>query len=140
MADRILQAEYDPEYRIVHITAEHAIRIRTLEEGLKLAEEVKELLAGYLGGERGYLIVDYSKIQIETRYIQQYSQFIKDLYNRFLFPDGLARYGMSISRVMANLSHRKYVSRPANLFGTKRDAYDFIRKLVKAKQETVANG
>lgn len=124
-----LVVDYDPRYRIVHLTARRPVHARTLEDGYCLLEAVSKLLAGCLGTERGFMVTDLSRVIIEPKEIEKYSEGIKKLIDTYLYPGGIARYGFDIGRVTVQLSQAYFSSDTANLFKTKAEAVDFLRKL-----------
>jgi hypothetical protein len=124
-----LIAEFDEQNKIVHLTAKEQIRCKTLEQGFELARALKDILDSHFSDERGYLITDYSKIIIEPKHIDEYAAFIKDIMDKYLHPDGIARYGFEITRVTAQLGHQLYLGSSPNLFNTYEEAIAYIQGL-----------
>jgi hypothetical protein len=125
-----LIGEFDPETRIVHLTARRPVRACTLAEGRQLGLAVKDLLKRYLSDGRGYLLTDYSKIILEPIEVQQYSRVIKDLLDTYLHPGGIARYGFQISRIIAQLGHEQFIGGDPNLFDTREAAVSYLKGLI----------
>lgn len=126
-----LTADFDEQYRIVHLTAREQIKCKTLDDGFVLARKLKEILARYFSHARGYLITDYSKIVIEPKHIDEYAAVIKDIMDKYLYPDGIARYGFEITRVTAQLGHELYLGTSPNLFNSYEEALAYIKKLAR---------
>ncbi len=128
-----LIAEFDEHRRILHITASSPIHVWTLEQGRELETAIHSVLTRYLSQERGYLIADLSKIIIEPDDIQAYAQAIQKIADKFLFPDGFARYGFEIGRVTAQMGHQLYLNGNPNLFNTKKEAFAYIRGMIESR-------
>ena len=129
-----LIGEFDKKNRIVHLTAKRPIHVTTLEQGKALSKAVNEILAGHLGGERGYLVTDYSKIIIEPEKIEEYASAMRYIFDTFLYPEGFARYGFEITRVTARLSHTMHLGGSPNIFNTKEEAFQYIYSLIEQRQ------
>lgn len=129
-----LIAEFDPETRIVHLTARRPVHACTLAEGRELGQAVKKLLERFLSDGRGYLLTDYSKIILEPVEVEQYSRVIRDLLDTYLYPGGIARYGFEISRVTARLGHKEYIGGNPNLFDTREAAVTYLKGLITQNQ------
>jgi hypothetical protein len=127
--------EFDEVERIVHLTAGEPIRCSSREQGYALARAVKEFLQTKLGGEKGYLITDYSKIIIEPKFVDEYAAVIKEIFDTYLHPGGYARYGFEISRVTAQLGHSVYLGSDPNLYNSREEAYQFIHNLISQNSD-----
>jgi hypothetical protein len=126
-----LVGEFDEQYRIVHLTARRPIHVTTLAQGRMLSKAVNAILTEFLADRRGYMITDYSKIIIEPEKIDEYAAEMRQIIDRYLYPEGLARYGFEITRVTARLGHAAYLGGSPNLFNTKREAETYIHTLAE---------
>lgn len=131
-----LIAVFDPETRIVHLTARVRITVKTIEEGLSLSQAVRNILDKYLKSEPGYLISDIGQITIEPELIELHGREIKDIIDKYLFPGGIARYGMGLTRATARASHAEYIGGDPNLFNLKEEAYAYINDLIEEQKDT----
>jgi hypothetical protein len=128
--------EFDEQRLIVHLTAKNPIHVTTLEQGKELSRAVKDILDQYLSCRRGYMVTDYSKIIIEPEKIDEYAGEVRQIMDAYLQPGGLARYGFEITRVTARLGHAAFLGGSPNLFNTKEEAFDYIRKLREEQLRT----
>lgn len=131
---RDIIGEFDPVTRIVRMTARKRITFRTIEEGALLAKTIKEILRKHLSPGRGYMITDYTRIIIEPSLLNLYAPEMKDIIDTFLYPRGIARYGMEITRITAKLGHQAYIGGNPNLFNTRKEAFDYIHKLIEERK------
>ncbi|MCP4570513.1 MAG: hypothetical protein GY841_23260 [FCB group bacterium] len=135
-----LISEFDPQTRIIHLTARHKIRAITLDEGLALKQAVGNILEKHLSTERGYLVTDYTKIEIEPVLNAYYAREVKLFVDSYLHPGGIARYGLSISRATARAGHADLIGGDPNLFNTKEEAFSYIHRLINADEEAPVIG
>ncbi len=133
-----LFGEYDPNTRIVHLTAHRPINARTTEQGLILAQAVMDILKQHLGDGRGYMVTDYTRIILNPVSIHLYAKAIKDIVDTYLYPGGLARYGMEISRITAQRGHEEYLGGNPNLFDTREEAFAYIYALIERNRTEAA--
>ena len=131
-----LIAEFDPETRIIHFTARKRIVFNSIEDGHQLSDFVKATLDKHLAGKRGYMITDYSKIAIEPILLNLYAREMKEIIDTYLYPGGIARYGMDITRITAKMGHAAYIGGNPNLFNTKEEALDYINNLIEIHQNS----
>jgi len=84
-----------------------------------------------LGIQKGFLVVDLSKIIIEPDEIGEYSRIVKSIMDTYLYPNGIARYGFDIGRITIRLSHASFLDGDPNLFNTREEAIRYIILLAK---------
>jgi hypothetical protein len=133
-----LFGEYDPDNRIVHITASQPIQVRNVEHGLILSQAIKEILKQHLGDGRGYMVTDYTRIILDFSNALLYAREIKDMIDTYLYPGGIARYGMEISRITARMGHKEYLGGDPNLFDTREEAFAYIYALIERNRAEAA--
>jgi hypothetical protein len=129
-----LIGKFDPETRIVHITAQTRIRPANLTEGMVLARAFDAILKRFLSEGRGYLLTDYTKIIIEPKEVEEYSHLMKEFMDKYLYPGGFARYGFEISRINAQLAHQEYLGGTPNLFESYDAAMAYLKGLIAQRQ------
>ncbi|MFZ1684700.1 MAG: hypothetical protein WAU88_11315 [Candidatus Zixiibacteriota bacterium] len=127
--------EFDPELRIVHLSAKRVVHIRTSEQGVLIGEALEAILKAHLEHERGYLVTDISKIVIEPADVELYATKINALAERYLYPHGIARYGYAIGRITVMLSHESNLIRDLNLFASREEAIAFVKGLEVRRME-----
>ncbi len=125
-----LIVEYDSERHLVHVTASRPLSIATAEDGYAMSNWVKARLSGYFAERRGYMITDYTRISIEPSLIKVYIEEMGDIIRKFLLPNGIARYGLEITRITAKLGHEIEIGGNPNLFITKVEALEYIDSLI----------
>lgn len=129
-----LIVKFDPETRIVHLTARTSIRPADLNEGMVLARRIEAIMKRFLGDGRGYLLTDYSTIIIEPKEVEEYSRWMKAMMEKYLYPGGIARYGFEISRINAQLAHQEYLGGTPNLFESYEAALAYLKGLIAQRQ------
>lgn len=122
-------AEFDAENRIVHLTARKRSLIKNMEDGKRLSERVRGILDKYLPTGRVFMITDYTKIVIDPSLLNLYCQEMKEIIDKYIFPGGVARYGLDIGRITAQLGHSLHIGGNPNLFTTKEEAFEYIINL-----------
>lgn len=125
-----LIGKFDPETRIVHLTARNPIRPTDLAEGLVLGRAIEAIMKRFLGNGRGYLLTDYSTIILEPKEVEEYSRWMRGIIDTYLYPCGYARYGFEISRINAQLAHKEYLGGSPNLFDSYEGALAYLKGLI----------
>ena len=125
--------EFDDDKRILHLSAHSAIAVRTKEELKELCTAVHSLLDGYLPSGRIYLTVNLSKFIIDPKLANDYSRLIGEIYDKYIYPRGLVRYGYQITRLTIQLGHGKYMEKYPDLFGTRKAALEYLENLIAEK-------
>ena len=128
--------DYDPEKRILHITAEQKIIVSDEKTLNEMCNFVCSFLTENGKGERSYMIVDISKIVIDPDLAPEYSEHIKKLLDKLLYPEGLVRYGLEITRLTARLGHARNRDKEPLFFHTKDEAFAFVQGRIH--QQSVA--
>ncbi|MFH1304274.1 MAG: hypothetical protein ABIK07_24740, partial [Planctomycetota bacterium] len=95
--------EFDRVNRILHLSARTENRVKSKSQLEALCQAAGQALDKYSSGGRCYMIVDVSMIVIEPELVEPYAEKVQEMYDRYLFPDGLARYGHQITRITARL-------------------------------------
>lgn len=129
---------FDAETRIIHFTAKKQIHIKAADELTALCSGAKQFFDQHLSSERGYFITDLAKLKIEPELHHLYAAKIKEIVDTYLYPDGIARYGLSITRIVAIAGHASEIEGEPNLFNTKEEAYRYIHNLIKQRKSATA--
>ncbi len=132
-----LLISFDPETRIIHFTAKKQINVKTSEELSALCRGAKEFFDQHLSSERGYFITDLTKLIIEPELHHLYAIKIKEIVDTYLYPGGIARYGLGITRVVAIAGHASLIDGDPNLFNSKKEAYKYIHDLIEQRKSAV---
>lgn len=121
--------EFDAETRTFHLSATERIHVSTEEQLNTLCWAVTEAVSQHAATSRCFLLVDISKIAIEPDLAQLYAEKIKKLGQKYLYPEGLVRYGSEITRVTARIGHDLFQLEAPHLFRTKAEALKYIGEL-----------
>lgn len=122
--------EFDKEHRILTISATEKISSLDEQELCSFCDEVKTLIEKYATSERCYLAVDLGKIVVDPKITSVYADQIKGLSEKYLYPNGLARYGFGITRLTAMKASHDTNEDP-KLFRHKQDALTYLKSLSK---------
>lgn len=120
---------YDPETAIAELSSRETIRVETPEMLNMMCSYVNNLLDGLPGTGPYYLAVDVSKIAIDPGLTDKYQEKIIKIGEKFLYPNGLARYGYEITRVTIQLMNHKLGYQFGRLFYSRKDAMAYLECL-----------
>ena len=81
-------------------------------------------------------ILEYLQENIGEVSNEELAREIKDIIDKYLFPGGIARYGMDLTRSTARASHAEYIGGDPNLFNLKEEAYAYINDLIEEQKDT----
>ncbi len=105
----------------------------------ELCREVGEVLQKLPQHQRYYMMVNISRIVIVPELAKSYSEKVEYMCNTVLCDNGLVRYGHQITRVTAMLGHEKYFGNDPHLFGTRQEAENYLKELIKNETAGVLN-
>lgn len=94
-----------------------------------------KIMDQYIVDGRFYLIVDMSNLIIEPELTDIYAKHAGAICEKYIFPDGVARYGFEITRVTVRRGHEEYLNKDPNIFNSRQDAYVYINSLIEQKQQ-----
>jgi len=123
--------DYDPERRILHVTAAQKVSISTRAELDAFCKIVTACLTKNSGGKRSYMIVNMSVIVIDPDMISIYSKHLETLVKTHLYPRGLLRYGLAITRVTARGGHTNISEDEPLFFYTKEEAFAHVQARIQ---------
>ncbi len=126
-----LIVEYDEQKKIVHVSASEILHVIGQKNSIEFMNDVRDRVKEKLQGYLGYLIVDYSKIQIEPDNIEEYAEKLYFELKKLVHPNGYARYGFGIGRVTSKRISRYMEDEPPPLFHSKDEAYGYIYQLIE---------
>ncbi len=129
--------EFDPETRILHLSARERIDIREECELNGLCSQVNDLIENLVDSDRIYLIVDLGKLIIDPGLAHQYGVKISKIFEKYIYPNGLVRYGMQITRITIKVGQAESMKSIPLPFKTKDEAFNYIRNLIKQKEKVV---
>jgi hypothetical protein len=127
--------EFDSRNRIIHLTAKSRLVIDSKTDLDKAFAATKAILEEYCKDGRCYMVVDMSRFVFDPSIADEYRANMKETCSKYIFPNGVARYGYEITRVTVMLGHAGSEGVAPNLFATKKDAYEFIEKLIEKNRE-----
>ncbi|MCP4705295.1 MAG: hypothetical protein GY865_11855 [candidate division Zixibacteria bacterium] len=131
--DEKIIGEFDNEKRIFHLSATEVLNIDTKQQLEELCSIVSNKLGKHVESDRCYMIVDLSKFIIDLKLSDCYAEKIQHIIENGLYNNGLARYGYEVTRMTIQKGHQTKVKGDPNLFGTKKDAFDYIDSLIQMK-------
>lgn len=129
----IVIGEFDSARKTLHLTARERALAQTQQELNELCESIRTIIKQYCRDERIYMVVDLSKIIIEPQLSEEYAKKVKSLYEDFLVPGGLLRYGLQITRITIKLGHDTNLNSDTSFFRSKEAAFAHIDKLIAQK-------
>jgi len=134
LADK-LTIRFDAGRRIFHLAAAEKLVINNEASLNELCLAVNHSLGEYAAHDRCYLAMDITNIAIDTQLLEQYSQFIKALYDKYLFADGLVHHGYQITRVTAQLAYNRKLLPDPHLFRNRDAALAYLQNLMAQNQQ-----
>jgi hypothetical protein len=117
--------EYDPERRIVHLTAAEDIHFSSREDLDELYTFASETLSRHTHESPVYVLVDLARFIIDPSLFEYYAEKSAIIKEKYVYPDGMAAYGFQITRVTVQLSYGDSEKRPP-LFKTRREAEEHL--------------
>lgn len=123
--------EFDQEKRILHLSAREPNHVCKENELNTLCSSVQEIIKSYCTDERCYMIVNLASFIIEPDLFKQYAEKISSIYEKYIFPNGLARYGYQVTRVTVRLAQMENESVEPLLFTSKDEAFKYVNRLIE---------
>lgn len=131
-----MATEFDKENRILHV-AYRAIVHPTSPEHLDIVfTAFKKMLDNYTATDRLYLIVNMTNFVIEPELKVAYAGHAREIYDKYIYPHGVARYGYQITRITVRSSHGAYLSEKPNIFNSRDEAEDYIYSLIEKRHSS----
>ena len=122
---------FDPDKKIIHISYLEEFRISTKAELGDFFDAIVSFLKTYKKYGRLYIVSDISNFIIEPELAEAYAGYVTKIYDKYLYEDGIARYGYQITRIMLKRAYIDFLRKNPNIFRTKKEAYDYIDSLIK---------
>lgn len=130
-----ITVDIDLENRVGIVSATSVVHATSQEDCLLLIRHIHDQLAPHLNGEKGYLILDYSKIWIEPEDITTYAETLYSELKEHVYENGYARYGLGISRVTSKRVSQYMEDRsPLPVFYTQEEAKEYISGLIAKRK------
>lgn len=136
---KILQYEFDESKKILHFTYSEMVHIITEQQWRELTDYTESLISKYAENSRIYLIVDVKNLLVEPELVKTYSEYVKRVCDKYLMPNGVARYGTQLTRVTIKLGHDKILKKDPAMCKTKEDAYAYIKKQIENNSKVQAS-
>jgi hypothetical protein len=132
----MLALEFDELRRILHVSAREIVHIRTQAQVRTHFSSVMAMLDGYTQSGRVYLIIDMSNVIIDPELTGIYARYAREVGDKYIFPNGIARYGYQITRVTVRRGYEEYLAESPNLFNSRDEADTYISGLIE-KQSAI---
>jgi hypothetical protein len=131
--------EFDSETRILHLSAEERIVIKSEAKLTELCHRVREIIEQNAGGEPIYMVVDLKKFHIDPSLADSYGRKITGIYRDHIYPGGLVRYGLEITRVTIKVGQPRHMNEDPLLFVSKKDAMLYLNSLIANNRASAQN-
>jgi hypothetical protein len=128
--------DFDEEHRILHAAYVTAVHPTTPEHLEVIFTAFKNLLEKYAGTDRIYLIVDMTNFIVEPELKAAYAYHAREIYEKYIYPRGVARYGYQITRITVRSSHGEYLNESPNIFNSREEAENYIHSLIRQNQHS----
>ena len=123
--------EFDPVRRILHIGFKSRIHPTTKEQlGRKFAV-LGEILDPYTKSERLYLIINMSNVIFEPELKTAYVAHARAIQDKYVMPDGIARYGFQITRITVRQGYAEQSGEDPHIFNSREEAFGYIESLIE---------
>ncbi len=136
--DKII-VEFDPKTRVLHLSATEKLYCTAKNELNELCDYVRGIINENAGKDRIYMIVDLKKFNIDPKLADLYGEKISRIYQDYIYPGGLVRYGFGITRVAVKVGQAKHMDEDPHLFSTKEKAMVYIRSLINGNCKVTQN-
>ncbi len=124
-----LKIDFDPQTRIVHLSTHRPVVLASSEQ-IELQRKVLEDVVCRYGPEPIYLIIELPRFIIEPSLAFVYANRLATLAHEHVPPEGIARYGLNLTRVTVKMAHSNNLKHDPNLFATRSEAEAYIRSLI----------
>jgi hypothetical protein len=126
--------EYDSSKRVLHLSARSRVYIDSIEKLNNLCETVGAFLNKNVRDGKCFMVVELPKIAIDTKLVDEYSKHIKGMYEKYIYDGGLLRYGFEITRITAQIGHKKHLKGEPLLFRNQDEAFAYIDKILASNE------
>lgn len=131
-----IAVDFDERYRILHVASRVIIHPTSPEHLGIVFAAFKKMLDKYTATGRIYLIIDMSNIVIEPELRAAYSDYARDIYQKYVYPQGVARYGYQITRITVRSGHGTYLQENPNIFNSRDEAESYIHSMIERHQSS----
>ncbi len=124
-----LVLEYDHDTNILTITGLDKVHIVTSDQLEALYDMIEYCLETQCAEKRGYALVDMSKLTIDYELVEDYAIHHQSSFYRWVYPEGIARYGYAITRLTIADGYRRVGEETPHFFPTRDEAVAYLRDL-----------
>ena len=121
-----LYIEFDKMTRIAHLTGTKLVSIADQQEMTLLYNWLFGALDAFLPRGRMFLLTDLNKIRIDPLLAKMYAAKSRLLMDKYLYKDGIARYGFELTRVTILHGYRDYLQQDPGLFASRAEAMAYL--------------
>lgn len=131
---RQIISEFDPELRVLHISAERPVLIDDQAVLEEIMTQINADLCDLSGRGRCYLMLDISRIVVEPQLAEHFFESLKRLREDHLFPEGLVRYGLQLGRNLVQVDQKSLDVKYTAVVRTSSEARKYIDRLRRTSQ------
>ena len=128
-----LITEFDSRLRILHVAYRRRIHPTTKAHLDIVFDTFEKMLDPYFESGRLYLIIDMTNFIVEPNLKLEYVARARDLIEKYIYPDGIARYGFQITRITIRACYDQYMAANPNIFNSREEAYRYIYSLIEMR-------
>ena len=130
--------EFDAERRILHVTAEDPIPVRSVADVDEMFRLLRAKLDEVASEERCYILVNISAFLIDQSLAAVYAEHVAHIHERYAYPHGIVRYGFEMTRITVRMGYEHHLRQSPNLFASRREAMDYIEGLRTGMKEAAS--
>lgn len=130
--------EFEPQARVLHSSTAELVHINTVAAADAKAALLKSVLV-HLGPEPVYLLINLAGYSIAPDMAAVYAKKIVRTVEKYIYPKGIVRYGMNLTRVTVKLAHDRNLQTDPNLFSNRSDAEAYLDQLIADRTGRSAN-
>jgi len=129
-----LDLEFDQTRRILHIGFKSRIHPTTKEQLDRKFAVLGEILGPYTKSGRVYLIINMSNVIFEPELKTAYVANAQAIQDKYIMPDGIARYGFQITRITVRQGYAEQSGEDPHIFNSREEAFAYIEALIERHQ------
>ena len=122
--------EFDTELRLMEISYRDKVYISNEQQLRNMFVNFEYIIEQYAGVKRVYLLIDVNNLIIEPALSNTYAALAKSICEKFIYPQGVARYGYQITRLTVRQGYMDRIKEDPNLFGTYKEAREYLDRVI----------
>lgn len=81
------------------------------------------------------MVTNLGKLSFEPSLSKLYAAKSRHLLDKYIYPNGIARYGFEISRITVRHGFRDFLHLEPNIFTTRQEAFAYIYGLIRQNEK-----